>query len=241
MQVDKIWSVCLQDIVSPEDAFGFGESFAWDELSSHSTEDERKATLFMELMALLPPEKSSFTYDCIRANCFSLGVPQIFSVALSNYLESQKSLVGSNFYPRRRLVDKLIGDAPSMAPAFAPSMSSGGEVHSPLSVAEAPLTPSNSLNMEPPSPYYPSKSAHKHQGVAPPVSPSEEHHDYMKVVLLAVLPTAALSFLAAFLCFYCCGCNKSKVSVGEQRDDHPLLHLQFSNLPGEDTSLLSTW
>ncbi|KAG8058167.1 hypothetical protein GUJ93_ZPchr0002g23156 [Zizania palustris] len=192
--VDRIWSVCLQYIVGPEATLGFGRLLAWDELSSHSTEDEVKTMLFMEIIALLPPEKSSMTRDFWR----------------------------SSFH----------------GPAFAPSMPSGGEVQLPLSVTDAPpLTPSNPLNMESPNPHHHSKPAQKHWGVPPLVSSSEKHHDYMETVLIAVLPTAVFSFLAAFLVFYCCGCNKNKVSVGEQRDDHPLLHLQLSNLPGSSSDV----
>ena len=75
----------------------------------------------------------------------------------------------------------------------------------------------------------------------PPISPLDKQKDYVKLVLIAVLPTAALSFIAAFLIFYRCGCNKSKVSIGEQRDDHSLLHMQLANVPGEVVSILSTY
>jgi hypothetical protein len=139
------------------------------------------------------------------------------------------------------LADKSIGDAPSRAPAFVPSMSSGDEVQFPQSVTETPSMPSNSLNIEPPNQPHHNKPVHKHQGVTPPFSPLEKHKDYVKLVLIAVLPTATVSFVAAFLIFYCCGCNKSKVSVGEQRDDHPLLHMQLANVPGEAVSILSTY
>lgn len=112
-------------------------------------------------------------------------------------------MLGLNFYARRHLADNSIGDAPSKAPDFAPSMSSGDDVKLPQS----------------------------------PISLLEKHKDYVRLVLIVVLPTAAFSFIAAFLIFYCCGCNKNKVSVGEQRDDHPLLHMQLANVPGETVSL----
>ncbi|XP_062218256.1 formin-like protein 10 [Phragmites australis] len=230
--VDKIWSICLRDRVGAEEILGNVLSFASVELSSRSSENALKTMLFLELLALLPPEKSSITCDCIRANYFSLGIPQKFSVALGTYLESHHSLVRSKFYPRRHLADQSTGDAPSMAPVFVPAMPSGDEAQFPQSVTETSITPSNSLSIEPPSQLYHGKPAQKHWGVSPSVSPSEKHKDYIKLVLIAVLLTAAVSFIVAFLIFYCCGCNKSKVSVGEQRDDHPLLHLQLANVPG---------
>ncbi|RCV05380.1 hypothetical protein SETIT_1G079300v2 [Setaria italica] len=230
MQVDKIWSICIRDMVGAEEILGNVLSFASDELLSHSSENVLKTVLFLELLALLSHEKLSTTCDCIRANCFGLGIPQELSIALGTYLESHKPFLDSNFYSRRHLADKSIGDAPSMAPAFVPSMSSGDEVQFPQSVTETPSTPSNSLNIEPPNQPHHHKPAHK--GVTPPFSPLEKHKDYVKLVLIAVLPTAAVSFVAAFLIFYCCGCNKSKVSVSEQRDDHPLLHMQLANVPG---------
>ncbi|RLN07415.1 formin-like protein 10 [Panicum miliaceum] len=229
--VDKIWSICLRDMVGAEEILGKVLSFASDELLSRSSENVLKTVLFLELLALLSHEKLSTTCDCIRANYFGLGIPQEFSVALGTYLESHELLLGSNFYSRRHLTGQSIGDAPSMAPPFVPSMSSGDEVQFPQSVTETPSTPSDSVNTEPPNQPHHHKSAQKHQG-APPISPLEKHKDYVKLVLIAVLPTAAFSFIAAFLIFYCCGCNKSKVSVGEQRDDHPLLHMQLANVPG---------
>ena len=240
MQVDKIWSICLRDMVGAEEILGNVLSFASDELLSRSSENVLKTVLFLELLALLSHEKLSTTCDCIRANYFGLGIPQEFSVALGTYLESNKLLLHPNFYSRRYLTGQSIGDAPSMAPAFVPSVSSGNEVQFPQSVTETPSPPSESLNTEPPDQPHHHKPAHKHQG-APPISPLEKHKDYVKLVLIAVLPTAALSFIAAFLIFYCCGCNKSKVSVGEQRDDHPLLHMQLANVPGEVVSILSTY
>jgi hypothetical protein len=240
MQVDKIWSICLRDMVGAEEILGNVMSFASDELLSHLSEIVLKTVLFLELLALLSHENLSTTCDCIRANYFGLGIPQESSVALGTYLESHELLLGSNFYSRRHLTGQSIGDAPSMAPAFVPSMSSSDEVQFPQSVTETPSTPSDSLNTEPPNQPHHHKPAQKHQGV-PPISPLEKHKNYVKLVLIAVLPTAAFSFIAAFLIFYCCGCNKSKVSVSEQRDDHPLLHMQLAIVPGEAVSILSTY
>ncbi|OEL18266.1 Formin-like protein 10 [Dichanthelium oligosanthes] len=232
MQVDKIWSICLRDMVGAEEILGNVLSFASDELLSRSSESVLKTVLFLELLALLSHEKLSTRCDCIRANYFSLGIPQEFSVALGTYLESHKPLLGSNFYSRRHLADQSIGDAPSMAPAFASAMSSGDKVQFPQSVSQTPSSPSNSPNTEPPNKHHHHKPAQEHWGETPPISPLEKHNDYVKLVLIAVLPTAAFSFIVAFLIFYCCGCNKSKVSVSEQRDDHPLLHMQMANVPG---------
>ncbi|CAL5023871.1 unnamed protein product [Urochloa decumbens] len=230
--VDKIWSICLRDMVGAEEILGNVLSFASDELLSRSSENVLKTLLFLELLALLSHEKLSTACDCIRANYFGLGIPQELSVALGTYLENHKPFLDSDFHPRRHLTDQSIGDAPSMAPAFVPSMPSGDEVQFPQSVTETPSKPFNSLNTEPPNQPHHHKPAHKHKGVRPPFSPLEKHKDYVKLVLIAVLPTAAFSFIAAFLIFYCCGCNKSKVSVSEQRDDHPLLHMQLVNVPG---------
>uniref|UniRef100_A0A453NF54 Uncharacterized protein n=1 Tax=Aegilops tauschii subsp. strangulata TaxID=200361 RepID=A0A453NF54_AEGTS len=217
--VDKIRSICLQDIVGAEEILGTGQTFAYDELPSRSSKSELKTMLLMELLALLPPDKSSVTHDCIRANYFSLGMSQEFI----NYLEDQLFLFGSDFYPRRRhLADQMVEDGPS----------SGGEAKFPLSLMEQPFTPPNFPNTEPRSRRLEDKPAKKRWGVPPPVSPSDKQHNYIKLVLTVVLPTAAFSFIAAFLIFYCCGCNKSKVSVGEPRDDHPLLHMQSANTPG---------
>ncbi|KAJ1277990.1 hypothetical protein BS78_04G045700 [Paspalum vaginatum] len=231
-QVDKIWSICLQDMVATEETLGTILQFASDELLARSSENALKTVLFLEFLSLLPPEKLSSTCDCIRANYFGLGIPQEFSVALGTYLEIHHPLLGSNLYARRHLTDQSIRDAPSMGPALAPPMSSGNEVQFPRSVTETPYTPSSSLNNETPNQPHHSEPAQKHKGGPPPVSPFEKHKDYVKLVLIAVLPTAAFSFIAAFLIFYCCGCNKSKVSVGEQRDDHPLLQMQLANAPG---------
>ncbi|CAN6230400.1 unnamed protein product [Urochloa humidicola] len=230
--VDKIWSICLRDMVGAEEILGNVMSFASDELLSRSSENVLKTMLFLELLALLSHEKLSTACDCIRANYFGLGITRELSVALGTYLESHKPFLDSDFHPRRHLTDQSIGDAPSVAPAFVPSMSSGDEVQFPKSVTERPSTPSNSPNTAPPNQPHHHKPSHKHQGVPPPFSPLEKHKDYVKLVLIAVLPTAAFSFIAAFLIFYCCGCNKSKVSVSEQRDDHPLLHMQLANVPG---------
>ncbi|KAL6629871.1 hypothetical protein ACP70R_029636 [Stipagrostis hirtigluma subsp. patula] len=230
--VDKIWSICLWNMVDTEELLGDILSFASDELLTHSSENALKTMLFLELLALLPPEKSSIIYDCIRENHFSLGIPQEYGVAPSTYDESHQSLLGSNYYPRRLLADQPIGDAPSMSPVLAPPMSSGDEAQFTQSLTESPFTPSNSLNIQPPNQHRHGKPAHKHRELSPPVSPLEKHKGYIKLILLTVLPTAAVSFIAAFLIFYCCGCNKSKVSVGEQRDDHPLLHLQLADVPG---------
>lgn len=222
--MDKIWSLCLQDVVGAGEILGTEQTFAYDELPSRSSESELKTMLLMELLALLPPDKSSVTHDCIRANYFSLGMSQEFG----NYLEDQRFLLGSDFYPRRRnLADRMVGDAPS----------SGGEAQFPLSLTEPPFTPPNSPNTEPRNRHLEDKPAKKRRGVPPPVSPSDKQHNYIKLVLTVVLPTAAFSFIAACLIFYCCGCNKSKVSVGEPRDDHPLLHMQLANTPGEAISL----
>ncbi|TVU32673.1 hypothetical protein EJB05_24416 [Eragrostis curvula] len=228
---DKIWSICLRYMVGSEEILGNVLPFASDELSSRSSENDLKIMLFLELLGHLPPEKLSITCDCIRANYFDLGISQEFSFALSTYVENQRSLIGLNYYPRRQLSDQLTEDAPSMAPVLAPPISSGDEAQFTQSMTETPFTPSNSLNMEPPSPHHHSRPAQKHRGVPPPVLPLEKHKDYIKLVLIAVLPTSAVSFVVAFLIFYCCGCNKSKVSVSEQRDDHPLLHLQLAT-PG---------
>lgn len=237
MQVDKIWSICLRDMVGAEEILGNVLSFVSDGLVSHSSENVLKTLLFLELLALLSHEKLSTTCDCIRANYFDMGIPQEFSVALGTYLESHKPHLGSDFYPRRHLADQSIGDAPSMAPALVSSMSSGDQVQFSQSVTETPSTPSNSLNTESPNQPHHHKPAQKHEGVPPPVSPLEKHSDYIKLVLIAVLPTAAFSFIVALLIFYCCGCNKSKVSGSEQRDDHPLLPMQLANVPGEAVSI----
>ncbi|AQK68665.1 Formin-like protein 5 [Zea mays] len=231
MQVDRIWSICLPDMAGAQEILGNPLQFASDQLLSQPSENALKAMLFLEFLSLLSPEKLSSTYGCIHANYFGLGIPQELSVSLATYLESHQLLLGSNFYARRHLADNSIGDAPSMAPDFAPSMSSGDDVKLPQSVTETPYAPSSSYNNENPNRPHHSKPAQKHRGV-PPISLLEKHKDYVRLVLIVVLPTAAFSFIAAFLIFYCCGCNKNKVSVGEQRDDHPLLHMQLANVPG---------
>jgi hypothetical protein len=236
MQVDRIWSICLPDMSGAQEILGNSLQFASDELLSQPSENALKAMLFLEFLSLLSPEKLSSTYDCIHANYFGLGIPQELSVSLATYLESHQLLLGSNFYARRHLADNSIGDAPSKAPDFAPSMSSGDDVKLPQSITETPYAPFSSHNNENPNRPHHSKPAQKHQGV-PPISLLEKHKDYVRLVLIVVLPTAAFSFIAAFLIFYCCGCNKNKVSVGEQRDDHPLLHMQLANVPGERVSL----
>jgi hypothetical protein len=225
MQVDKVCSLCLQDIVGAEEILGIGQSSsASDGLPSRATENELKTVLLLELLALLPPHKSSFAHDCIRTNYPGLGIAQEFSVGLRNYAENKQSLLGSNFYPRRNLAGRRIRGAPSMSLDFATAASFGGEPQISLAVSEPPITPPNK--------HLHDKAGQKHRGVPPPASPSEKRHKYIKLVLTVVLPTAAFSFIAAFLIFYCCGCNKSKVSVGEPRDDHPLLHMQLANTPG---------
>lgn len=229
--VDKIWSLCLQDVVSAEEILGIGQSFTLDGLSSRSSEDELKTMLLMELLAILPPQKSYVTHDCINAHYFSLGIAQELNDGLSNYVENQQPLLGSNFYPRRQLAHQVVGDAPTKSPAFAPAILSGGEAWFPLSVAEPPFAPPNSPKTNPSRHH--DQSAQKHRRVPPPISSSEKQHNYIRLVLTVVLPTAAFSFIVAFLIFYCCGCNKSKVSVSEPRDDHPLLHLQLANASGE--------
>lgn len=233
--MDRIWSICLPDMVGAEEILGNSMQFSSDELLSQSSENALKAMLFLEFLSLLSPEKLSSTYDCIHANYFSLDIPQEFSVSLATYLESHQLLLGPNFYGRRHLADNSIGDAASMAPESAPSMSSGDEVKSHQSVTETPYAPSSSHNNKNHNQPHHSKPAQKHGG-EPPVSLLDKHKDYVKLVLIVVLPTAAFSFISAFLIFYCCGCNKNKVSVGEQRDDHPLLHMQLSNVPGETVS-----
>ncbi|KAL6888703.1 hypothetical protein ACP4OV_009729 [Aristida adscensionis] len=230
--VDRIWSICLWNMVVTEEILGNVLSFASDELLTHSSENDLKTKLFLELLALLPPQKTSIIHYCISANYFSLGIPQEHGIALSTYLESHQPLLGSNYYLRRRLANQPIEYAPSMAPASVPPMSSGDESQFPQSVTESLFTPSNSLNIESPNQPHHGKPSHKHQKAPPPVSPFEKHKDYIKLILIAVIPTAAVSFFVAFLIFYCCGCNKSKVSVGEQRDDHPLLHMQLADVPG---------
>ncbi|GJM90269.1 hypothetical protein PR202_ga06531 [Eleusine coracana subsp. coracana] len=224
---DKIWSICLRYMVGAEAILGNVLPFASDELSSRSSENALKTMLLLDLLTLLPPEKLSVACDCIHENYFHLGIPQEFSIALSTYIENQQS----NYYPRRQLSDQPIEDAPSIPPVLAPPMSSGDEAQFTQSLTETPHTPLNFLDIEPPGKPHHSRPAQKHRGVPPPVSPLEKHKDYIKLVLIAVLPTAAVSFIVAFLIFYCCGCNKSKVSVSEQRDDHPLLHLQLAT-PG---------
>jgi hypothetical protein len=212
-----------------EEILGIGQS------SSALDENELKTMRLMELLALLPPQKSSFTHDCICSNYLSLGIALEFCAGFSNYVENQQSLLGSNFYhPRRNLAGRRIPDAPSMSPVFAPAVLSRGEAQLPLAVTEPPVTPPKSPNTVPPNKHPHNKAGQKPQGVPPPIS--EKQHNYIKLVLTVVLPTAAFSFIAAFLIFYCCGCNKSKVSGGEPRDDHPLLHMQLANTPGEAIS-----
>uniref|UniRef100_A0ACD5V7B8 Uncharacterized protein n=1 Tax=Avena sativa TaxID=4498 RepID=A0ACD5V7B8_AVESA len=204
--VDKVWTLCLQDIVGAEKTIGIAKSSALDEPSSHAAENELKTVLLMELLALLPPHKSSLIHDCIRANHIRLGNGLQVSV------ENQQSLLGSKFYPRRNLAGRRI--------------------------KEQSFTPPKSPNSVPPSQHPRHKAGQKHRGVPPPVSTSDKQRNYVKLVLTVVLPTAAFSFIAAFLIFYCCGCNKSKVSVGEPRDDHPLLHMQLANTPGSSPNVL---
>lgn len=235
--MDRIWSTCLPDMVSAEEILGNLPQFASVELFSQSSENALKTMLFLEFLSLLSPEKLSSTCDCIHANYFGLGIPQEFSVALGTYLESHQLLLHPNLYARRRLADNSIGDAPSMAPAFAQSMSSGDEVQFPQSGTETPYMPFSSFNNKNPNQPHHSKPAQKHRGAPLPISLLEKHKEYVRLVLIAVLPTVIFSFIAAFLIFYCCGCNKNKVSVGEQRDDHPLLHMQLANVPGETVSL----
>jgi hypothetical protein len=234
MQADKIWSICLRHMVGAEKILATVLPFASDELSNHLSDNSLKTMLFLELLALLPPETFSIACDCINANYLSLGIPQEFCVALNTYLVNQQSLIGLNYYPRRQLADQPVEDAGSMPPVRAPQMSSGDDIQFPQSVTA--FTSSNSLNIEPPSQLHHSRPAWKHRGVPPPASPLEKHKDYIKLVLIAVLPTSAVSFIIAFLIFYCCGCNKSEVSVTEQRDDHPLLHMQLAT-PGKTVSL----
>jgi hypothetical protein len=118
-----------------EEILGIGQS------SSALDENELKTMRLMELLALLPPQKSSFTYDCICSNYLSLGVALEFCAGLSNYAENQQSLLGSNFYhPRRNLAGRRIPDAPSTSPVFAPAVLSRGEAQLPLAVT-SPRTP----------------------------------------------------------------------------------------------------
>lgn len=46
VQVDKIWSICLQDMVSTEDIFGIGRLFALDRLLSIFSENDLKIMFF---------------------------------------------------------------------------------------------------------------------------------------------------------------------------------------------------
>ena len=101
MQVDRIWSICLPDMVGAEEILGNSLQFASDELLSQSSENALKAMLFLEFLSLLSPEKLSSTYDCIHANYFDLGIPQEFSLSLATYIESHQLLLGLNFYVRR--------------------------------------------------------------------------------------------------------------------------------------------
>lgn len=228
--------ICKVDLIRPKEAGGNNfflpeETFSGaDELSSEGWSMAKENS--QRLIKVLHPQLKETILDCIRKNSYLFHVSGDEGGADIYHSTSLNSLFHRHAGARRNLLQS-IAEAPAPAPAV------GSLIPSPAPAPDLALSPVSTPNPAPspqelfftrPSPPPPSLSENSSGGPAsvPNIDPDNGKNNN-KTVLIAVLVTAAVTFVLAALFFLFCTKVCRRGSGARRNDERPLLSISLSD------------
>ncbi|XP_034912656.1 formin-like protein 5 [Populus alba] len=228
--------ICKVDLIRLKEAGGNNffspeETFSGaDELSSEGWSMAKENS--QRLIKVLHPQLKETILDCIRKNSYLFHVSGDEGGADIYHSTSLNSLFHRHAGARRNLLQS-IAEAPAPAPAV------GSLIPSPAPAPDLALSPVSTPNPAPspqelfftrPSPPPPSLSENSSGGPAsvPNIDPDNGKNNN-KTVLIAVLVTAAVTFVLAALFFLFCTKVCRRGSGARRNDERPLLSISLSD------------
>lgn len=228
--------ICKVDLIRLKEAGGNNffspeETFSGaDELSSEGWSMAKENS--QRLIKVLHPQLKETILDCIRKNSYLFHVSGDEGGADIYHSTSLNSLFHRHAGARRNLLQS-IAEAPAPAPAV------GSLIPSPAPAPDLALSPVSTPNPAPspqelffprPSPPPPSLSEDSSGGPAsvPNIDPDNGKNNN-KTVLIAVLVTAAVTFVLAALFFLFCTKVCRRGSGARRNDERPLLSISLSD------------
>ncbi|KAJ6980116.1 formin-like protein 5 [Populus alba x Populus x berolinensis] len=228
--------ICKVDLIRLKEAGGNNffspeETFSGaDELSSEGWSMAKENS--QRLIKVLHPQLKETILDCIRKNSYLFHVSGDEGGADIYHSTSLNSLFHRHAGARRNLLQS-IAEAPAPAPAV------GSLIPSPAPAPDLALSPVSTPNPAPspqelfftqPSPPPPSLSENSSGGPAsvPNIDPDNGKNNN-KTVLIAVLVTAAVTFVLAALFFLFCTKACRRGSGARRNDERPLLSISLSD------------
>ncbi|XP_058072902.1 formin-like protein 5 [Magnolia sinica] len=239
----RLWINCRPDLMRIKEAPKYSDIFLSEEMATVYTDINPKARplrrgSLQAFISVLPPRMKHNLLNCLREQNIPFHVSGVEEDGSRNwYFEYLESLFGWRPASRRNLAERSLAvSSPAPAPAVepptfspvpspdpAPALAPKGPFPVEVPPSLNPLDPGNAS-------LPPSTGANQFSPASAP--PSMDHkRTSKKTVVIAVVVTAAGTFLFSALLFYCynkCCRNNSNPGDG-QRDERPLLALSFSD------------